>query len=319
MAKRVPKAFLDTVRAHRNKLEKTLQGNAASKMKSLYEEANGSLVMKLAKTIKTGRGDSFSAYQMRVAQAQLREGQALISQRLAGSMTPLTKNAQEQALKGLVNDVRKLHKKFTGGEIVLPVEEASVFAGVVQRRASTLLRANQTSFSRYGVNVVEKVEKQMAVSMLKGETPSDVVDTIAETIGGEWWQGDRIVRTEMAYAYNSTHRDGIAESAEDMPGLMMRWEEHCDDGGSPLDDRVGVDSIAMHGQVAKPGDLFIMPATAPFPDEKGRTAVPEALVGRSWSFPPNRPHDRAVISPWMADWGVPGWIYEGGRRKWLNT
>jgi hypothetical protein len=168
--------------------------------------------------------------------------------------------------------------------------------------------------ARYGVRIVEDVEKEMALSMLKGETPSAVIDTVAEAIDGEWWQGERIVRTEMAYAYNGTHRDGIMEASEQIPELWMRWEEHCDDSGSPLDDRVGVDSIAMHGQVAKPGDQFTMPDTAPFPDAKGRTEVPESLVGLSWDFPPNRPNDRAVLSPWMEDWGVPGWRYVGGDR-----
>lgn len=314
MPKRVPKVFSQTVATHRNRLEKTLAGHAASKMKRLYDEAQGQLVSKIARTIRAGKGDTFTAYQMRIVQAQLREGQALITKRLAGDMTPLTKMAQEKALTGLVTDVKRLHKHFTGAEITLPIEEAAVFAGVIQNRASTLLRVNQTSMARYGVRIVEDVEKEMALSMLKGETPSAVIDTVAEAIDGEWWQGERIVRTEMAYAYNGTHRDGIMEASEQIPELWMRWEEHCDDSGSPLDDRVGVDSIAMHGQVAKPGDQFTMPDTAPFPDAKGRTEVPESLVGLSWDFPPNRPNDRAVLSPWMEDWGVPGWRYVGGDR-----
>ncbi len=314
MSKRVPKAFAQAVATHRNRLEKTLAGHAASKMKKLYDEAQNQLVAKIAKTVRTGKTDTFTAYQMRIVQAQLREGQALITKKLAGDMTPLTKMAQEKALDGLVSDVKRLHRHFTGAEITLPIEEAAVFAGVVQHRASTLLRANTTSMARYGVRIVEDVEQQMAVSMLQGESPSAVIDTIAEAIDGEWWQGERIVRTEMAYAYNGTHRDGIMESAEQIPELMMRWEEHCDDSGSPLDDRVAVDSIAMHGQVAKPGEQFTMPSTAPFPDKKGNTEVPEALVGLSWDFPPNRPNDRAVLSPWMSDWGVPGWRYVGGRR-----
>jgi hypothetical protein len=120
----------------------------------------------------------------------------------------------------------------------------------------------------------------------------------------------------MAYAFNSTHADGIEESAKEIPELMQRWEENCNDSGAPLDDRVGVDSIAMHGQVAPAGGVFTMPATAPFATigDYPTTAVHKSLVGLSWQFPPNRPNDRACLMPWMADWGVPGWRYAGGRR-----
>jgi hypothetical protein len=97
----------------------------------------------------------------------------------------------------------------------------------------------------------------------------------------------------------------------------MRWEEHCLPTGEPLDDRVAVDSLALHGQLADAAGFFTMPATAPVADKKGQTMVPAALVGLQWEFPPNRPNDRAVLSPWMSGWGVPAWEWVGGRRSWL--
>lgn len=314
MKRKMPQPFLRALATHRNRLERVVTAQSVTTMRDLYDEATGALTNKLKKSIGGGRGSTFSAHQQRIVLTQLREGQAIISQRLAGKMGPLTQAAQEKALKGLASDVSKLHKVFTGSEITLPIEEASVFAGVVQKRQASLLRASKTSFSTYGANVVKKVEKELALTLLKGESPGDAIDAVAEVIDGEWWQGERIVRTEMAYAYNATHRDGIIESAKEIPDLWMQWEEHCDESGEPLDDRVAVDSIAMHGQVAPAGGSFYMPATAPFPDKKGNTSVPFALVGKSWDFPPNRPNDRAVLSPWMKDWGVPGWRYVGGKR-----
>lgn len=314
MKKKMPRPFLQALATHRNRLERVLTAQSVNTMRNLYDEATGALTNKLKKSIGGGRSGTFTAHQQRIVLAQLREGQAVISQRLAGKMGPLTQAAQEKALKGLASDVSKLHKVFTGAEITLPIEEASVFAGVVQKRQASLLRASKTSFSNYGVNVVKKVEKELALTLLKGESPGAAIDAVAEVIDGEWWQGERIVRTEMAYAYNATHRDGIEESAQEIPELMMQWEEHCNDVGAPLDDRVAVDSIAMHGQVTPAGGVFTMPATAPFPDKKGNQTVPFALVGLSWEFPPNRPNDRAVLSPWMKDWGVPGWRYVNGKR-----
>jgi len=304
---------------HQRRLAKTVNNGAAAKMKRAYDAAQTSLTGKLRKLVGTGKKDTFTAHQQRIVLAQVRQGQAQISARLAGNMGPLSRTAQETALNGLTSTVSRLSRAYSGSEIILPVEEAGVFAGVIDQSRSSLLKIHQTSFARYGANLTQQVEQKLAVSLLSGETPLDAIDGIEDTLQNEWWQGERIVRTEMSYAYNVTHRDGIAESAEEIPELMQRWEEHCDEDGQPLDDRVAVDSIAMHGQVTEPEGLFYMPATAPYPDAKGKTAVPERLVGMSWEFPPNRPNDRSVLSPWMADWGIPGWRYVGGARVPIST
>jgi hypothetical protein len=133
--------------------------------------------------------------------------------------------------------------------------------------------------------------------------------------GEQRWQAERIVRTECAWAFNATHADGIADAARELPDMMMRWTEQCDDAsGAPLDDRVGVDSIALHGQLAKPGGVFTMPPTSLVPDKSGKTDVPLGLVGMMWAHPPNRPNDRAVLAPWRPHWGVPGWTWDGSGR-----
>ncbi len=309
-----PKAFLEAVATHRNRLERVAVGQAVAPLKKLYDEAQASLVKKIAKHVKAKKGDTFTVHQQRQVLVQLREGQRLITQRMAGKLGPLGQKAQEASLKGLVNDVAKLSKVFTGSEVTVPVDEASVFAGVINRRAPSLLQQHATSMARYGVNVVAKVEKGLALSLLTGGSSSDAIDHVGELIDGEWWQGERIVRTEMAYAFNATHADGMLESAADLPTLRMRWEEHCDNAGAPLDGRVAVDSLAMHGQVVAPGGLFVMPPTSKVSDAKGETKVPAGLVGLSWEFPPNRPNDRAVLSPWMPDWGIPGWAWSGSKR-----
>jgi hypothetical protein len=308
---------MDAVTTHRAKLERIAIGSSVSKLKKVYDAAQETVLARIRKATKTGKSATFGIHQSRIVLVQLKQGQALMAKRMTGDMKPLSKDAQELALKGLAEDVTKLHKHFTGAEISLPIEEASIFADVIEGREASLLAMHAESMNRYGANIVGKVQKQLALNLLQGDSPGDVYEAVADTIGGEWWQGERIVRTEMAYAFNATHADGIEESAKELPELRQRWEEHCDDTGHPLDDRVGVDSIAMHGQVTDPGDEFTMPATAPFPDAKGNTEVSPSLVGLSWDFPPNRPNDRAVLSPWMEDWDIPGWEYKGGKRVWL--
>lgn len=315
MKPKVPRAFAEAVATHRNRLDRVAVGGAVGPLRRLYEEAQAAVVARAARLAKAKRGDTFTAHQQRIVLAQVREGQRLLTQRMAGQMGPLSAQAQRSALKGLAADVARLSKRFTGAELSLPVGEASVMAGVVAKRQPSLLRQHSSSMARYGASLVQKVERTLAVTLLSGASSSEAMDDVAEAIDGEWWQGERIVRTEMAYAFNAAHRDGIEES--EVSGLRMRWEEHCDAAGNPLDDRVAVDSLAMHGQVAAGGGLFVMPPTAPVPDRRGQVQVPQALVGLSWEFPPNRPNDRAVLAPWMPGWGVPGWAWVGGRRVWL--
>lgn len=312
--KRVPAEFKRAVDEHRNKLQKVLTTKAANKLKGVYDEAQASLTDKLRRSVKAKKGDTFTAVQHRIFLGQLRQGQAVIAKRLAGEMSPLSRQAQETALKGLVSDVATLSKKFTGVSTVLPIEETAVLQGIIDENESSMIKMHQNSFANYGVNITQKVEGKLSLSLLSAQPTHELIDDVAEMVDGEWWQGERIVRTEMAYAYNRAHRDGITESSEELPDLMQRWEEHCDADGQPLDDRVAVDSIAIHGQVVKAGGLFYMPATAPFPDAEGNTTVPSRLVGLAWEFPPNRPNDRSVLAPWMPDWGVPGWRYSNGRR-----
>lgn len=132
-----------------------------------------------------------------------------------------------------------------------------------------------------------------------------------------YYVANGVYTMNCAWAASMAHVDGIVEVAKDDPEIMQQWIEFCGPDGRPLDDRVGVDSIAMHGQVTRPGGVFTMPATAPYPDAKGNTKVSDSLVGKSWAAPPCRPNGRETVAPWRRDWGTPGWEYRDGRRHWL--
>jgi hypothetical protein len=317
MATRVPKVFAQTVDTHRARLVHLVSKKNLSGMKQLYDAAQARLTKHLARVIKASRGDTFQAHQMRVLKAQVQQGQAVIAHRMAGRLGDISKQAQEASIKGLVADVSRLSKHFTDAEVVLPLDEAARLAGLVDKRRSSLMRQHKTSMARYGASIVQEVEQSMAISLMTGESSAAVIENVDEVVGGAWWQAESIVRTETAFAFNASHFDGLKEAAEELPELMQRWEENCDDEGNPMDDRVAVDSLAMHGQVVAPGGLFTMPSMSEVADVKGRFKVPRHLVGEQWPFPPCRPNDRAVLSPWMPDWGVPGWRYEDDARVWL--
>lgn len=116
----------------------------------------------------------------------------------------------------------------------------------------------------------------------------------------------RLAATEGAIAYNEAIVDGIHALSNEFPDLMMRWTEHVSDATwRPTDKKTAADSIALHGQVAGPGEPFTMPLGGPM------------FPGGQWYSPPNRPHDRAILVPWRKAWGIPAWTYRGSVKRWL--
>lgn len=308
--------YREVLGEHRELLARVSEQWGVARLRRVYDLARADLERKLVAAARGRLGDTFTAHQMRTALLQVRHGQALLSQRMAGVVTAASMEAHGEGLRKLERDIARLEQRYTGAATVIPVAEAARFAGVMDARKTSLMRDHATSMARYGVKTVRAVEDELMVSLASGETNAAAIDRVGKAIDGEWWQAERIVRSETSWAFSASARDGIAEAAAELPDMMMRWSEHVGDDGEPLDDRVSVDSLAMHGQVAPPTGLFTMPDSAPTADAKGNTDVPDSLAGRTFAHPPNRPNDRAVISPWRRSWGIPGWEWRG-RRVWL--
>jgi hypothetical protein len=316
--KRIPKEVKAVLGEHRKRLERLVDRRSLPGIRKMLDEANGELTRRLKARIRAGKGDEFTAYQQRVALAQIRNSQAEIISRMHGEISDGTEEAAYEAVRGLVDDLGRLERHFRGAATPIPIEEASQFQGLVDGRRRSILRSTETSLARYGTDVVDGVEKEMSKSLLMGETTGEAIERVADFVDGSMWRAERIVRTEMAGAFNLTHRDAIEAAADEVEDLWMRWSEHVtDDDEEAMDDRVGTDSVAMHGQVAKPGDLFTVPYTAPTPGADGKTTVSISLAGQTFDAPPNRPNDRAVLEPWRPEWGVPAWVWRAGSRQWL--
>lgn len=296
--------LLKTQDVHRQKLVKLAEEKGASRLKSLYDRAQDEIEAKLRK-LPLDKRDTFTAQQLRVLMTQVQQGQMELAERMTGEMTDLSREAQVASLRDLNESIVSLEKQFTGAEIVLPTEEASIFWGVIDKRAPSLLRAHAESMARYGDAVVGSVQEQLALSLATGETTAQAIDRVQPTIQGQWWQAERIVRTEYSYAFNATHADGIQAVSAEVDDLYQQWIEHVDDSGRPLDDRVGEDSIVLHGQVVKAGGMFVMP-----PDPR----VSKTMWNKRFAHPPNRPNDRAVLTAWRPGWGGLAWEWVAGRR-----
>jgi len=281
------------------------------RIKKLYDEAQSVVVNKLRKLGPAK--ETFTAHRHRIMLAELRQGQAVVAKRLAGELGDISRETQIDALRGLVGDLSRLEAEFTGADLVLPIDEAGRFWGVIENRRESLLRMHDVSMANYGGRLVTKMEDGLAMSLMTGEDFGTTVDKMAEIIDGEAWQGERIVRTEILSAYNSTQHDGLVEASEELPDLMMRWTELVSDSTEEgLDDRVAEDSLAMHGQVAPVGGSFKFPGD--LPDGTPLSKSSAHLMGKAWSFPPNRPNDRSSLTPVRPHWGIPGWQLVGGQR-----
>jgi hypothetical protein len=309
--------YKDASVEHIRRLNRLIDKGGVQRLKRLYEQGQAELERKLGHVV--GRGSSpFTVHQHRAMLAHVRQGQVAIAQRLGTASAQATVETQTDALHALVRNIKRLEKTHGSGMTpTLPIEEAAKFQGIVDKRKTSLHKQNKSSMARFGANVVKKLEHQMSLSLVTGESTGEAVERVARTADVEFWQVERIVRTEQAWAYSATQRDAIAET----PELFMRWTELCDDPTAgwphPMDDRVGADSVALHGIVAKPGSQFEMPSNATsirIMTRYGESRVFDDMIGQSWDHPPNRPNDRAVIMPWHPEWGVPGWEVVGGRR-----
>ena len=291
--------------ANQKRLNRLIDKGGVKRLKKLYEQAQAEFTSKLSKRFGSN-AKTFTTSQMKMFQAMVRQGQMQIAKSMGDVLAATTEETKADALRAAIKGFKQLEKKFTGIATALPVEEASRFAGVLGKNTSLIKKHSTHLMGKAGVKTIRKIEQELALSLMTGETIRAAIDRVQDIAGNQWYQAERIVRTEQAWAFNATHAAAIADATDELPDIMMRWTELVDDRtGKPLDDRVAKDSIAMHGQVAPPGGKFTMP---------NKTAVPVALWGKSWDHPPNRPNDRATLQPWRPHWGIPGWILKGGKR-----
>jgi hypothetical protein len=287
------------------KLTRLVKDAGLGPVRQLYQ----GMLADLEKRLRTTPAGTMTHMQVRGMLAQVKIGLSGVLRQMAGRLGDAAYQVGIASARSMLQDVAKLEKIYTGALMPLPVLEAARLHGLAKDEASSLLRVHKESMARYGVEVVQRMEMSLAGSLASGETQAKAIDRVMQVGDMEWWRAERIVRTELAYASSATARRATNEQAAELDGdLWCRWSEHVSDDGVKLDDRVGVDSEALNGQVAPPGGVFVQPPRAPDGE-----AVGDSLVGKEWAHPPNRPNDRAVLAPWRFHWGIPGWVWRGRR------
>lgn len=184
-----------------------------------------------------------------------------------------------------------------------PLDDLAIRMRVTASRHRELDRLRQESVRGMMGDVNGTLIDRMRRVAIEQGSVAELIDKVGVLADQQAWRVERLVRTETSFAYNLAQADALEELSHEHEyrDVMMRWTECVDDATQkPLDNRVGRDSLQMHGQVTRPGRLF--------------TAPPGWMIPGSWMHPPNRPNDRSCITPWLRAWGVPAWMWQAGRQ-----
>jgi len=249
-----------------------------------------------------GNSRNAIVYVDRAIRAALSLGQGRL---VSALILDIKRIAEEAALEG----ARRAQHTFEHLDGAIP--PALTNEVLIQEKARIRARADADDLkTNFGPVLVAALVTVVNASFVKAEqeklSRDDTLREAVESLRTQKYIVDRAAKWHASHAYNAVQGDIFQAVWPQVPDLMKRWTEHVNDiGNRPLDKRVAPDSLAMHGQLAFPNQTFVMP-----PDPK----VPADLHGMQWSHPPNRPNDRAVVTPWRPLWGVPGWIWRDGRK-----
>lgn len=247
-----------------------------------------------------GNGDRFTAHDNRVALRYLEgalERAKELQPAMARGLADGRKATGPVAVKNLETEISRLSSVFDGTPSMPRIDIAAVMA----RSESALWRRHASSAARYAGGVGDDIRKQFAIGVAKGESMEQLVtrlrrlgdpgakkrgidpgDDAAGIADGlfrrhKWW-AERLVRTEMMYAYNTQHDEATREADEQIPAgeerYLRKWDATADNRLCPL-------CRELDGTVAT--------IDGPFAGGIQR--------------PPRHPCCRCLALAWMASWG----------------
>lgn len=286
---------------HRKTADRMFDRKLGSAAREAFDKHVAKIERALARQISDTPARATRAH-VRAAEQILRASSAALGKQLSATLAASTRETRVEAVRSLATFMGTFKPNGTALDDDA-IREKLVRAGLKDAQERRREQALSTAKGMY------KAAKGQLADL--GPLPqAELLAKAKEIAKSQWWHVDRTLRTETSAVFNEVQGRAFIELKEEFPNLLVRWTELVSDiTGAPLDSRVGVDSILMHGQVCRPGESFKMPSTA---------RTPGYLVGGAWLHPPNRPNDRAVLTPWEPGWGVPAYRLRGGRRVSLK-
>lgn len=203
-----------------------------------------------------GKGDArFTPQMYRQALVQIRGSleyiRGPVAEKIASVLRHNGQIAGNLATKHLIEEIQKFSHYFEGSIRPIPLDRAKLLA----EGKKTLWPKYKTSANRYAGQVGRDIQKQLAIGVVKGETVDQLTARLAK-LGGPRGQvylkgmpgapgakaeyiseglfrryrhyAERLARTEIVSAYNSTALDGMEELEKEDPGYYKRWDAAID-------------------------------------------------------------------------------------------
>lgn len=277
-----------------------IEKKSLTPVQAWYENETGKVTSMLRREFKGKLKEKFTPQYLAPLRTRLETHFAGVAERLEKKWAPAGSKLLLVGVQAQVDMVRKLSP---GLERV----GEGLAQQVVERHGAALERLRADAARGLAQELNAQTWRGLRASFEAQTDPRHLVVLAGELMDSQAWRVDRLVRTEASYGYNLAQAAALqAFPKEDGRLVFGRWCERIDDvSGRALDNRVAEDSFVLHGQVTRPGGVFTMP------DDP---RAPAGMAGRTWAHPPNRPNDRAVLLPWMRDWGVPGWLLQSGKK-----
>jgi hypothetical protein len=264
----------------------------ARNVADLMKRSQADLKDRLKAVPKTDQ--TFTAVQMR---ATLKQVEAVLSMTKSGLLGTVLNASDVVAGHGARSTVRYLdaaESAYGGvGGAGLGINTAQVFdqalsgtrASVLRRIAGDPTQPGQPGvIDRYGDGVIDHFEKTLQTSIVTARPWDDVRQGLIDGSpflqdAPQYW-AERIVRTELMGAYNTSGNAALNAVNDQTGGAMIRIL--C----ATFDSRTGADSYAVHGQIRRMAEAFV------------------SWFG-SYMTPPNRPNDREIVVPHYPHWPIP--------------
>lgn len=286
---RVNPKWAGVVKDQHRKVDATVDHVVGKPMQQTYADTHASTMRGLSSRSRKG---ALTSADRSALQASVRASTPRLSTAVGSELRAGARTAAAESLQSLNAALRSMG--------VRTMTDMQIRA-IVAKRAKMLADAQSKTMASVARDITANLQKKILES--RADTVSELLAELDEYGAAEEWRIARLANTETSYAYNIVRADAI-----DAMDFQQRWTELVDDAsGQPLDNRVGEDSLIMHGQLADAEGLFTMP-------EDEAEMAGGYMAGESWSCPPNRPNDRAILMPWAKGWGVPAWIMRGARR-----
>jgi SPP1 gp7 family putative phage head morphogenesis protein len=241
---------------HLNSEVHALANTGLSDLTEILDKAEIELTRELAMWKALGKGDErFTPQLYRQALTQIRGTLAHIRGPVAEKIASTLRHggiiAGELATDHLIREIEKFSQYFTGAIRPIPLNQAKILA----EAKKTQIPKFKTSAARYAGQVGRDIQKQLAISVVKGETidqmvrrlakhggprgqvylkgmpgdPKAKAEYIAEGLFTKYrYYAERLARTEIVNAYNSTALDGMEELDREDPGYFKRWDAALD-------------------------------------------------------------------------------------------